>query len=141
MDNRLKKLKKQIIQWAKTHDSAVSYTIIADILKEEWNDIDDKYLAQMVYELETAGIVIESYERDETYEADAGEPEKFIPADVNIGQKSMNVYNLMERLKYNEINLQPDFQRRGGLWTDEQQSKLIESLMLKIPLPAFYFDA
>jgi len=51
MDNRLKKLKKQIIQWAKTHDSAVSYTIIADILKEEWNDIDDKYLAQMVYEL------------------------------------------------------------------------------------------
>lgn len=138
---KLQELKLQIIQWARENDNTVSYTMIADILKEEFKDLDDKYLEQITYELAADGIAIEPFERDETYRADAEEPEKFIPADVNVGQKPMNIYNLMERLEYDEINLQPDFQRRGGLWTDEQQSQLIESLMLKIPLPAFYFDA
>ena len=65
----------------------------------------------------------------------------FIPADVNISQKPINVYNLMERLENDEINLSPDFQRNGNLWSLEKQSQLIESLMLKIPIPAFYFNA
>lgn len=141
LDEKLKELKNQIIQWARENNNTVSYTMIADILKEECENLDDRYLEQVTYELSSEGIVIEPFERDESYTANEEEPEKFIPADVNIGQKPMNVYNLMERLEYDEIDLQPDFQRRGGLWTDEQQSQLIESLMLKIPLPAFYFDA
>lgn len=40
-----------------------------------------------------------------------------------------------------EINLNPDFQRKGGIWTDGAQSRLIESLLIRIPLPAFYMDA
>lgn len=142
---KLQELKNQLVHWAKENSNIVSYTMIADILKEEFEksneEFDNKYLERIMYELSSEGILIEPFERDETYQADAEEPEKFIPADVNIGQKPMNVYNLMERLTYDEINLQPDFQRRGGLWTEEQQSQLIESLMLKIPLPAFYFDA
>ncbi|MFL6337057.1 MAG: DUF262 domain-containing protein, partial [Pyrinomonadaceae bacterium] len=30
---------------------------------------------------------------------------------------------------------------RHSIWTNEAQSKLIESVLLRIPLPAFYFDA
>jgi uncharacterized protein with ParB-like and HNH nuclease domain len=39
-----------------------------------------------------------------------------------------------------EIDLLPDFQRKAGLWAPKQKSQLIESLILRIPLPAFYFD-
>lgn len=140
-EEKLQELKKQIIDWAKKNDNIISYTVVADIFKEEYEGLDDRYLEQITYELMAEGIVVEPFERDETYEANGEEPEKFIPADVTIGQMPMNVYNLMERLEYDEINLQPDFQRKGGLWSLEKQSRLIESLMLKIPLPAFYFDA
>ncbi|MBC7382197.1 MAG: DUF262 domain-containing protein [Bacteroidia bacterium] len=34
-----------------------------------------------------------------------------------------------------------EFQRKGNLWNFEKQSRLIESILLRLPLPAFYFDA
>ncbi len=37
--------------------------------------------------------------------------------------------------------MNPDFQRSGNLWSPVQQSRLIESILVKFPLPAFYFDA
>ena len=36
------------------------------------------------------------------------------------------------------MNLQPDFQRNAGIWNAGRQSRLIESLLLRIPLPSFY---
>ncbi|MFD0395065.1 DUF262 domain-containing protein [Streptomyces nogalater] len=36
------------------------------------------------------------------------------------------------------IDLAPDFQRKAGIWTDGKQSRLIESLLLRIPIPSFY---
>jgi hypothetical protein len=38
------------------------------------------------------------------------------------------------------MNLRPDFQRMGGIWSDAAQSRLIESMMIRIPLPAFYMN-
>ena len=34
-----------------------------------------------------------------------------------------------------------DFQRKGNLWNSQQQSRLIESMLLRFPMPAFFFDA
>lgn len=53
----------------------------------------------------------------------------------------MSISNIIDRLENDEVDLAPDFQRHSALWSQEKQSRLIESLMLKIPLPAFYFDA
>ncbi|MGG1314063.1 DUF262 domain-containing protein [Cohnella laeviribosi] len=64
----------------------------------------------------------------------------FDPAKIDITQKSLTIDLLIKRLKEKEINLLTDFQRKGGLWDDGQQSRLIESLIIRIPLPAFYFD-
>jgi len=48
---------------------------------------------------------------------------------------------LLKRIKYDEIDLAPDFQRQAGIWTNKAKSRLIESLLIRIPLPAFYIDA
>ncbi|GEB34304.1 MULTISPECIES: DUF262 domain-containing protein [Brevibacillus] len=64
----------------------------------------------------------------------------FDPAKIDITQKSLTIDLLIKRLKEDEINLLTDFQRKGGLWDVGQQSRLIESLIIRIPLPAFYFD-
>jgi hypothetical protein len=36
------------------------------------------------------------------------------------------------------VDLQPDFQRQAGIWKIQARSRLIESLLLRIPLPTFY---
>lgn len=72
-------------------------------------------------------------------EIDIKEP--FDPKDINITVEPKTMDNLVQRLKHNEIDLDPDFQRKGNLWAPDVQSRLIESLMLRFPLPAFYFDA
>lgn len=51
----------------------------------------------------------------------------------------MTIYNIMCKLRYDEIVLNPDFQRLPNLWDDKKQSRLIESLIIVIPLPTFYF--
>jgi hypothetical protein len=68
-------------------------------------------------------------------ESDGGSDikEPFDPKDINI--------TVEPKTMDGEIDLDPDFQRKGNLWAPDVQSRLIESLMLRFPLPAFYFDA
>ncbi|VEN73419.1 conserved hypothetical protein [Candidatus Desulfarcum epimagneticum] len=66
----------------------------------------------------------------------------FNPAEIDIDVKSPTIYNLIDRLSQTppEIDLYADFQRSDDLWEAEKQSRLIESILIKFPLPAFYFD-
>ena len=78
------------------------------------------------------------YEKGFPGEAVITEP--FDPKDVDIITNIMVVSNIIERLKDGRIILDPDFQRRSDLWNNQKQSRLIESLIVRIPLPSFYFD-
>lgn len=75
----------------------------------------------------------------EIYEEEIIDP--FNPKDVDIISQPMVISNIIDQLKYDDILLEPDFQRHPDLWNDKQQSRLIESLIIKIPLPTFYFDS
>ena len=67
--------------------------------------------------------------------------EPFDPTLIRIDPREPSVDLILKRIGEGEINLQPDFQRMGGIWDDGAQSRLIESMLLRIPLPAFYLDA
>lgn len=64
------------------------------------------------------------------------------PNDVDIRQQTMSIGMVTEMMKLGEIELwRPnDFQRLGGLWSPGEKSRLIESLLMRIPLPIFYLD-
>lgn len=64
----------------------------------------------------------------------------FDPTNVDIINKPFTISALLERLKYSELKLTPDFQRRANLWDEARKSRLIESILLRIPLPSFYFS-
>ncbi|MCY4498104.1 MAG: DUF262 domain-containing protein [Rhodospirillaceae bacterium] len=64
--------------------------------------------------------------------------EPFDPDEIKVTTRTMTVDLLMTRLADGVLNLQPDFQRKAGIWNDVKQSRLIESLVLRIPLPSFY---
>ena len=47
------------------------------------------------------------------------------------------VYEVLERIRQGQYVMDPDFQREF-VWDGTQQSKLIESIIMRIPLPVFY---
>lgn len=67
--------------------------------------------------------------------------EPFDPKKVDVSITTPNLSALITRLKHEEIDLMPDFQRSGDLWSKQAQSRLIESILIRLPIPAFYFDA
>lgn len=72
------------------------------------------------------------------------EGEKFRPFDpskIDITMKPLTLDALLKRIHNGEIEFDTSFQRKAGLWNKGQKSQLIESIFLRIPLPAFYFDA
>lgn len=64
----------------------------------------------------------------------------FNPTQINIITKQDTLINIIQRLRHDEIDLSPEYQRNFNLWSSAQQSRLIESILIRIPLPAFYFD-
>ncbi len=131
---------EQIVQFARTKNNTISHNTVVDILKDKEDQLTEQDIVDAIGELGYRGVII-APEDDEEYLANETDPDTFIPAEVQISQRTINVYNLMERLDNEEIDLAPSFQRKGDLWSLEEQSRLIESLMLKIPIPAFYFNA
>lgn len=67
--------------------------------------------------------------------------EPFNPAEINIVSKQDTLHNIIERLRHKEIEMNTDFQRHAELWDNQKMSRLIESILIRFPLPAFYFDA
>ena len=65
----------------------------------------------------------------------------FDPDQIKINTRHILVEQLVARIKHSEIDLAPDFQRHSNLWKDENRSRLIESLLLRIPIPVFYVAA
>jgi hypothetical protein len=64
----------------------------------------------------------------------------FNPKDVDISTKTLTIDLLVRRISRNEIDLFTEFQRGPDLWSSRQQSGLIESMLIRFPLPIFYFD-
>jgi hypothetical protein len=64
----------------------------------------------------------------------------FNPNEIEIETPPYTVGYLMDQIEHDEINMNTEFQREGNLWPEDKQSRLIESILLGLPLPAFYFD-
>ena len=58
---------------------------------------------------------------------------------VKIRQLNPTLSLIFDRLSFEEIELQPDFQRKDRIWPNDKKSKLIESILMGLPLPVFYF--
>lgn len=61
------------------------------------------------------------------------------PNDIRVTTKPFSLRHIADMIADGELDLAPDFQRRL-IWKTPQKSRLIESILLRIPLPAFYFN-
>jgi hypothetical protein len=62
------------------------------------------------------------------------------PKLIRVDPKSFSLRNIIDMIDDGDLELAPDFQRMQ-VWTLKQKSRLIESILLRIPLPAFYFSS
>ncbi|MCY4637712.1 MAG: DUF262 domain-containing protein [Acidobacteria bacterium] len=65
----------------------------------------------------------------------------FDPAKIKVRTVTIVVDQLVSRLRHDALDLAPDFQRMSGIWKPVNKSRLIESLLLRIPIPVFYVAA
>ena len=96
-------------------------------------------------------VVSPSISSDMDPEPDSGlEPEQeesgaikrpFDPEKIKVRTINVVVDQIVSRIEHDEIDLAPEFQRMAGIWKDRQKSRLIESLLLRIPIPVFYVAA
>lgn len=61
------------------------------------------------------------------------------PKDIRITTKTFTIREIFIQIQDGDLDLAPDFQR-SFVWKDRQQIRLVESILLGIPLPAFYFN-
>ncbi len=91
--------------------------------------------------------VLEEYEENEPTDVEF-DPESdaedvispYDPKLIRVDPKVYSVRQILDMIDDEELDLAPDFQRRR-VWRPRQKSLLMESLLLRIPLPAFYFSA
>jgi len=79
---------------------------------------------------------IESEENDDSIVIEV----PFNPTDIKVFTQPLTLGDLIERLEWKEITLNSDFQRLPNLWNNTKKSRLIETILLRLPIPTFYFD-
>ncbi|WP_433499699.1 DUF262 domain-containing protein [Sphaerimonospora sp. CA-214678] len=90
---------------------------------------------EIAVELDSTGLSI-GVEREASDEEVIKAP--FDPEKIDVTTRNPTVDLLLSRIRRRVLDLQPDFQRFAGIWTQQAQSRLIESMLLRIPLPTFY---
>lgn len=61
------------------------------------------------------------------------------PKLIRVDTKTFSIQQMNDLIERGDVDLSPDFQR-GFVWNDiTRKSRLIESLLLRIPIPVFYF--
>ncbi len=96
----------------------------------------DGSLAPEVLDLQGLGTGVEKETADTDLREKIAEP--FDPEDIDVITRNTSVDLLLSRSRSKMIDFQPDFQRRWGVWDTRRQSRLIESMLLRIPLPVLY---
>lgn len=89
---------------------------------------------------ETLRLEIEEEEEEEEVTRQNGaEGLPWDPSKIRITTKHFSLREVIEDIDTGAIDLSPDFQR-DYVWKKRQRTKLVESILLGVPLPAFYFN-
>lgn len=64
----------------------------------------------------------------------------FNPDLIKVEYEPYSIGLLIQDYKLGAINTDTEFQRKAGLWDIKKKSRFIESLILNLPIPSFYFS-
>lgn len=68
-----------------------------------------------------------------------GESIRYSPDDIYVERRDFTISSIMEYIDEGDLEISPMFQR-NFIWDKKRQSKLIESILLGLPLPSVYMS-
>ncbi|MDY7007896.1 MAG: DUF262 domain-containing protein [Cyanobacteriota bacterium] len=82
------------------------------------------------------------YQEEENYKEEVYQRDNLIydPDRINIITRSITIKELLIKIGKKNIDLASDFHGYTDIWNYEVKSRFIESIIIRIPLPAFYVD-
>ena len=130
IDNAIKEI-EDFLQFNNVKE--ISFPEVTRIMANHKIPIEKEEMEKITDILEKKGIYIDSVEEEDI---DYG-IKPFDYSKINMDMKPLTLKSLYDRIVNNEIDLQPSYQR-NLVWDDTKKSRLIESIFLNIPLPAFF---
>lgn len=114
-------------------DHDIKILKVSNRITEQSESLESKLdeLLHAIIEIEKSGA--DTYNENDPIELNPYDPEK-----IKVRTDKIPVTLIAQMIDDNEIDLNPDFQR-NLVWDNFQKSRLIESILLRIPLPMFYF--
>lgn len=115
-------------------DSRLTIDVDFEISEAEKLLIDSKKdsLRKEIADMMASGV-------DTTSDENTVNTNPYNPDDIKVRTDKMPLTLLFQMIEDGDIDLNPDFQRHL-VWKNSQKSRLIESVLLRIPLPMFYFS-
>ncbi|MDR1860602.1 MAG: DUF262 domain-containing protein [Bacteroidales bacterium] len=115
------------------YNNQLSILGISDEITDSQDVIDTKLDALLSSIIETESSGTDSYNEGDAFDMAPYDPDK-----IRVRTDKIPITLIAQMIDNNEIDLNPDFQRLM-VWDQTQKSRLIESILLRIPLPMFYF--
>lgn len=108
---------------------------------QEIRDQFGNALLELSFQQQTDAADGVEYERtDEIQTAAQLDKDPYDPKLIRVDTKPFSIHQVYEMIECGDLDLSPDFQREL-VWLDiTRKSRLIESLLLRIPLPVFYLS-
>lgn len=105
------------------------------------HDIDetDEQLSEYLDELALEVIAARQRGEDLSDTSFDDVPKPYNPDKIRVESKTFSLRQIYDMIESKDLDLYPDFQR-NLVWDNFRKSRLIESILLRIPLPMFYFS-
>ena len=114
-------------------DGSIKMSVKSAEISDEPEIIDSKLddLFSDILEKQKSGT-------DTFNEGNTLEHNPYNPEEIRVKTDKIPITLVFQMIENGDIDLNPDFQRHL-VWDQIQKSRLIESILLRIPLPMFYF--
>ncbi|NVB37140.1 DUF262 domain-containing protein [Pseudenhygromyxa sp. WMMC2535] len=93
------------------------------------NDVREEY-----FDSQATGVEVEETDPEQDDDVQPWDPER-----IRVHTKHFSLRQVVDMIQDEDIDIAPDFQRLY-VWKEQQRWSLIESILLGIPLPTFYFN-
>lgn len=110
---------------------------LSDEVEEDEEEFKGKLndLFERIVDAEKQGVDLS--EIDEEALQRAAKP--YDPSKIRVEPKVFSLRQIFDMINNGDLDISPDFQR-NQVWDNFRKSRLIESILLRIPLPVFYFS-
>ena len=102
--------------------------------------VQNSYFLKYLKESEKNELEYSGIEADMSMDNDISETDApYEVQNIRIDQKVITIFQMEHWISAGSLNLSPEYQR-NMVWDEQRKSALIESLLLRIPIPSFYLD-